>query len=326
MGVRIGLVLGGGGLVGAAYHAGTLTALETDLGWDPRTADVIVGTSAGSMIGSLLRLGVGAGDLAAHTVDAIGAATHPLVTERRIPVTELPPPTLASLAHWPRPVGLAIWSQWLTRPWRINPLRALTALLPDGRLAILSQLDFLDEASGGVWPRDPLWLPALNRRNLRRVVFGRDNVDASLADAVAASCAIPGYIAPVRIGKDFYVDGGVHSATNADVLRDEELDIVVVLSPMSAERVTGRGVGAAMRHSASEKLEREARKLRAAGTRVVTFAPGPEVIAHAGTDFMNGDHAVDIVRESFFSTGRQILAIQDRTLLDPLLSRTHLAA
>jgi hypothetical protein len=58
----------------------------------------------------------------------------------------------------------------------------------------------------------------------------------------------------------------------------------------------------------------------------VVFAPAPDVVAYAGTSFMNGDHAVDIVRETFFSTGRQILAIKDRTLLDPLLSRKALAS
>src|SRR6478672_1884140 len=67
---RVGLVLGGGGAVGAAYHAGALAALEHDLGWDARNADVILGTSAGSLVGALLRLGVPATDLAALTVGA----------------------------------------------------------------------------------------------------------------------------------------------------------------------------------------------------------------------------------------------------------------
>ena len=49
---RIGLVLGGGGVVGQAYHAGVLAVLEHDLGFDPRSADVVVGTSAGSITGS----------------------------------------------------------------------------------------------------------------------------------------------------------------------------------------------------------------------------------------------------------------------------------
>ena len=65
---RIGLVLGAGGVVGQAYHAGVLAALEHDYGWDPRSAEVIVGTSAGSITGALLRSGVPASELAAWTV------------------------------------------------------------------------------------------------------------------------------------------------------------------------------------------------------------------------------------------------------------------
>ena len=80
---RIGLVLGAGGVVGQAYHSGVLAALEHDYGWDPRTADVIVGTSAGSITGMLLRSGVPASELAAWTVKAPltseGAAAQPAV-------------------------------------------------------------------------------------------------------------------------------------------------------------------------------------------------------------------------------------------------------
>src|SRR3954447_1615368 len=67
---RIALVLGAGGVVGQAYHAGALAALEHDLGWDPREADVIVGSSAGSVTGALLRLGVSAADLASAAVES----------------------------------------------------------------------------------------------------------------------------------------------------------------------------------------------------------------------------------------------------------------
>src|SRR5436190_23623558 len=65
---RIALVLGAGGVVGQAYHAGALAALEHDLGWDPREADIIVGSSAGSVTGALLRLGVSAADLSCAAV------------------------------------------------------------------------------------------------------------------------------------------------------------------------------------------------------------------------------------------------------------------
>jgi len=77
---RIGLVLGGGGLVGQAYHAGVLAALEHDLHWDPRDADTIVGTSAGALTGVLLRSGVPASELAAWLVEAeVSARTRSLL-------------------------------------------------------------------------------------------------------------------------------------------------------------------------------------------------------------------------------------------------------
>src|SRR6478735_9602223 len=75
---RIGLVLGAGGTTGAAFHAGALLALEQDLGWDPREADIIVGSSAGSIVGALLRAGLTTDDLAAW-----GAVAEPLESGRQ---------------------------------------------------------------------------------------------------------------------------------------------------------------------------------------------------------------------------------------------------
>jgi NTE family protein len=63
---RIGLVLGAGGLVGHAWHAGVLAGLAEGLGWDPRTADVVVGTSAGSVVAAMLRGGLSAADVFAR--------------------------------------------------------------------------------------------------------------------------------------------------------------------------------------------------------------------------------------------------------------------
>src|SRR5258708_5386455 len=61
---RIGLVLGAGGAVGGAFHAGVLSTLADELGWDARTAEVVVGTSAGSATGAILRAGLSPDDLA----------------------------------------------------------------------------------------------------------------------------------------------------------------------------------------------------------------------------------------------------------------------
>jgi NTE family protein len=64
-GLRVGLVLGAGGVAGGAFHAGVLAAVEEATGWDPRRAAVVVGTSAGSITGTSLRAGLSAADLLA---------------------------------------------------------------------------------------------------------------------------------------------------------------------------------------------------------------------------------------------------------------------
>jgi NTE family protein len=65
--VKVGLVLGAGGVLGGAWLTGGLHALAQATGWDPATADYIVGTSAGSMIGSLLAAGVPPWFMVAHS-------------------------------------------------------------------------------------------------------------------------------------------------------------------------------------------------------------------------------------------------------------------
>src|SRR5437868_2709839 len=101
-GPRVALVLGGGGAMGAAYHAGALTALEQDLGWDAREAAVIVGTSAGSLVGALLRMDVPSSDLAALTVGAAALAASPALVASLSDRPEFPPVTLGSFLRLPR--------------------------------------------------------------------------------------------------------------------------------------------------------------------------------------------------------------------------------
>ena len=56
--MKVGLVLGAGGVMGGAWLTGGLDALASETGWDPGSADYIVGTSAGSMMGSLVASGI----------------------------------------------------------------------------------------------------------------------------------------------------------------------------------------------------------------------------------------------------------------------------
>ena len=319
--MRVGLVLGGGGTVGAAYHAGALTALEHDLGWDPRTASVIVGTSAGSLVGALLRVGIPASDLSAHLVEAYDAASHPLVKDRHVTRPVLPPMDLRRMfLRLPRLPSTALLGRWLRRPWSVMPLSALISLMPDGTIGLRDELLFFDDVVPGSWTDDPLWICTTRRSDLRRVIFGREELFTRLGTAVAASCAIPGFLSPVTIGTQAYVDGGVHSPTNADVLRDEDLDLIIIVSPMSAEVIGGWGPEAAVRRHAHRKVTNECRRLEAVGIPTLVLAPGPRVLAHTGLDFMCPDQVGKIVGASFLDTGRQLAAPGLRPLLRPLRS------
>jgi NTE family protein len=305
---RVGLVLGGGGVVGQAYHSAVLAVLEHDHGFDARKADVIVGTSAGSITGSLLRLGVSAEDLAAWTVKAPLSGDGDVM--RHVAATVIPDlAPFSPLNVLRRPLRLPsphLLQRALVRPWQFRPLAAAMTLLAPGRHDIGEQLAALRELEQPGWPEQPLWICAVRRRDGSRVVFGRPGTQpVPLHLAVAASCAVPGYFAPVRIGGRSYIDGGVHSPTNAAILRTAGVDLAVVISPMSGAAAGWRpGFYAAARRHATRLLDREVRALEAAGIQTVVFAPGPEEQQVMGKDVMSRDHLQEIIQGSFLAAGR----------------------
>ncbi|HEU5148868.1 MAG TPA: patatin-like phospholipase family protein [Iamia sp.] len=157
----------------------------------------------------------------------------------------------------------------------------------------------------------------MRRRDGGRVVFGRPGAPrTTLAKAVTASCAIPGYFRPVRIDGVEHVDGGVHSSTNADVLRTEGLDLVVVVSSMSAAGGWAASPDALLRRAVHRRLDREVRRLRRAGTTVVRIEPSARVVRAMGVNAMADDRADEVVQQAFLDTGRRTA--------DPTVAR-HLA-
>jgi NTE family protein len=271
----VGLVLGAGGVVGQAYHAGALTALQSEFGWDSRSATIIVGSSAGSITGTLLRLGVSASDLAAMSTGSPLSHEGAMLVERILPdSSDLPsPPPVDWFRPW-RPPSRALLARAARRPWAFRPEVAAMTMLPAGRIDLTDRATPLHRMVGDRWPED-LWICATRRTDGARVVFGRaGSPPAPLAAAVLASCAIPAYFAPVTIGGVQYFDGGVHSSTNADVLRAQNLDVVVVVSPMSATRFPLGAPDALLRWSSHRRLDREQRRLERAGTVVVRIEPG----------------------------------------------------
>jgi NTE family protein len=314
----IGLVLGAGGVVGQAYHAGVLAMLEHDVGWDPRKADVIVGTSAGSITAALLRAGVPASELAAWTVRAPLSAEGGVL--HRIVGTDIPEfPPFRPLHALKRRPDMPRWEMLVhaaVRPRQFRPRVAALALLAPGDHNIVKQLRILREVEGGSWPERDLWICAVRRSDGRRVVFGRpESPHAPLHLAIAASCALPGYFAPVKIDDDTYIDGGAHSPTNAAVLRNRHLDLVVVVSPMSGPAGLPLDLYGASRWHAGRLVRREVNALRAGGTDVVVFRPGREEHEAMGNDLMAGDRVDQVVQQAFLGAGSYAARRQIRELL-----------
>jgi NTE family protein len=302
----VGLVLGAGGVVGQAYHAGVLAALDHELGWDPRSADVIVGSSAGSITGTLLRLGVPASDLSALAMQSPLSLEGASLVERILPdPNDLPsPPPGAWLRPWRLPSG-ALLGRIARRPWAFRPDVAAMTMLPAGMIDLTDRAAPLHELVGDRWPED-LWICAVRRDDGGRVVFGREgSPPATLAAAVLASCAIPAYFAPVGIGGVQYFDGGVHSSTNADVLRHRPPDVVVVVSPMSAERFPSTADGL-IRWSSHRRLEREARRLERSGSVVVRLEPDTTTLEAMGLRPMGSDRSDRVAMAAYAGTVRLV--------------------
>jgi NTE family protein len=215
MTLRRGLALGGGGITGIAWETGLLLGLQ-ELGVDVTTADAVVGTSAGSVVGAQITTGNTLEDLFAYQV----------ATPKPAPLATIGPVVMVgfvwSLARargdleaFGRLVG-----QWSVRraaagkvPTLAARFEAIRERLPvqewadDGRLLVTA----VDATTGAL-----------------RTFDGSDGV--SLVEAVAASCAVPGVYPPVPIDGRAFIDGGARSGSNADLLVD--CDRVLAFTPV----------------------------------------------------------------------------------------------
>jgi NTE family protein len=320
---RIGLVLGAGGIAGHAFHAAVLDALAAETRWNPDSAEVVVGTSAGSGIAALLRGGMSAADMARR------AAGEPL-SRAGARLSRQPVGMRAAAGLEMRqgfgPSAPERFLHAALRPWnaRIGTLAA--AVLPEGRVPTERIVAGLRRIfPDGQWPDRSLWICAVRLHDGRRVVFGRDPgalaEDCGVPDAVAASCAIPGFFTPVRIGGVRFVDGGAWSPSNADVVAGLGLDLVVVVSPMSARRaLPAVSLDGALRAACRLQLTQEAVRVRRRGTPVVVIEPGPEELAAMGssTQAMDPQRAPRIVRAVRETMRRRLRDPQLRDRLEAL--------
>ncbi len=297
---NVGLVLGAGGTVGAAYHAGVLFSIEHHTGFDPRRASQIVGTSAGSLVGALLRVGVSTEDLVAlaRRDAALSLPTH-LHALRAASVAETPsavdvllgvrPPTLGAVA-----ATLRHRSPW---PWLLSWSRSAS-------LDLQPMFAELDRLCDGSWPADDLKVCAVSARD-----GGRRILDAAscvgLSHAVAASCAVPGLFRPQRLHGEHMVDGGVRSVTNVDALdfssTAHPIDEVWVVAPMAG--ATFSGLPTALVRRRIESALRQELAAVPIGMPVRLFTPGQESSEVMGVDLMSDDRAASVILAGFLEAG-----------------------
>jgi NTE family protein len=258
------LVLGGGGVTGVAWELGLLAGLA-QRGVDLTGADLVVGTSAGSVVGAQVCSG--------------------------LPVAELYEAQLRpARGELAARLGAGVLVRWAWAGARGRDAARARARV--GAMALAARTP--SEASrravigsrlpGSRWPARRLLVTAVDAASGEFVVFDEAS-GVSLVDAVGASCAVPGVWPPVTIGDRRYVDGGVRSAVNADLAAGARQ--VVVLAPTRA------GFGPMPRLSA------QVAGLRAAGARVALVSPDRVARAAIGRNVLDPARRAASARAGF---------------------------
>lgn len=291
--IRRGLVFGGGGVLGGTWAVGALSAWSRATGLDPKDVDVIVGTSAGSVLGALVACGVSTDELITHYRDEY-VTSGPLAGYEWDPdrATGGHRPGLPKLRG---PGSPALIRSSLRNIRQLPATAVLSAFLPEGGRSLERVGHLIDAVTPfGEWSAHPnLWVVAMDYTDGHRVVFGRPGAPvAPLSSAVMASCSIPGWFSPVEIDGRSYVDGGAVSATSVDVIAHAGLDEVYVIAPMvSFEMDTPDGLQARLerrwRGQVTKVCRDEMAVVRAAGTKVYALGPGPQDLQAIGANLMD---------------------------------------
>lgn len=253
------LVLGGGGAVGIAWEVGVLHGLR-EAGLDLANADRIIGTSAGSVVGAQI---------------ALGLTTDVLLAEQLGPSD---PATAQAMVFDPQ-TFMTIAGHWATMTEMNAANRAAI-----GALALAART--VDEATwlnvfagrlnGFPWPQH-LIVTGVDAESGAFVAWDQRS-GVPLSTAVAASCTVPGIFPPVTINGRRYIDGGVRSGTNADLAQG--CARVIIIAPLGSQ-TEGSGPGA------KRQIEGEIAGLRAAGSAVDVLLPDTDALAAFGPNLMD---------------------------------------
>jgi NTE family protein len=284
--MRTALVLGGGGTVGLAYHAGVLRALDVEAGFSPDDADVIIGTSAGSVIGAYLRTGMTTEDMW-----LLARGEHPIHT----PIGASGPESALFVPTFGGPVDIArhlIGSAYVLcraiSPFPLSPPSFLKSFFPGGLFTMEEGKKRFAEELPVDWPEKDLWLTTVDIVTGRRVVLGRPGSPrVDLPRAVLASAAIPGIYEPVQVGRRTLIDGGAHSTSNLDLGVQAGADRIIAVVPLAFDTAMPPGpLGQIVRRIPARMLSGEVALAQRRGVEVLMFRPSASEIRSHGFNLM----------------------------------------
>jgi NTE family protein len=245
--------------------------------------DAYIGTSAGSIVATMLSAGV---DLRSRlgqlpeqpAVPASNGAAVSSPVTRAIQLSA----SLAGLATEP----LASIVLRSTAPGGRLLRRAALSRVRPGRRS-LAQLGSEIDRSGAGWD-GRLRISAVELESGRRVMFdGSGNPEVSVSEAVQASCAIPGVFRPIVVNGRSYVDGGAWSPTNMDTAEVSDGTRVLCLNPTGSLRPSRGTPFAALGPISRSVAAIEAAALRRRGAKVRVISPDPESVTAIGPSLMD---------------------------------------
>jgi NTE family protein len=279
------VVLGGGGATGMAWLVGMIRGLS-DAGIDLAGADLVVGTSAGSIVGSLLADGVSIDDM-----------------EQRV-VTNDPTLTAEAMASLDMTEILTLFAAWETMPdATAESMRAIGAMAAQAKTISAPRFrELFDPNVADTWPKGDFVCTAVDADTGEFVVLRHDS-NTSLADAVASSICVPGIFPPVEVNGRRLVDGGLRSGTNADLATGHHR--VLVLAPIGS-----RSDG--MDPAAARAADEEIRALTDSGSICTLIFPDDTANDIIGINRMDESIAVAVMTD-----GRR----QGRLMADRLADR-----
>jgi NTE family protein len=275
------LVLSGGGVTGIAWELGMIAGLR-DAGVDLGSADVVIGTSAGSVVGAQITSGASLEEL----------------YERQIAPPDGEIASSLSRSTMLTLVGSVVMARdVLAARRRIGRMALAANTVPEEQRikVIRSRLPRHE------WPGDRrLLVTAVDTATGELGVFGRDG-GVALVDAVAASCAVPGVWPPVTIAGRRWMDGGIRSMANADLAHGYRR--VVVLAPLRMNTALMPGP------------QQQAAQLRSKGADVVVVQPDASTREAFGRNPLDPAYRAPSARAGRLQAGS--VATQVRAVWDP---------